>query len=158
MFILSDDWNSEDNPMAVVEAHRRYEQYLEQNRQSFPASAFAFASADWHYNFNDHKALHDSWLVDMSVRETNSANSDERVTEIQLKLLGAFHDGHLRLTYHDVRSYQIGSATSAHTSIDRDEVRLSENGYVLHEIVWWQDVKWLIECTDISCEWIVAND
>ena len=152
MFILSADWNSEDNPKAVVEAHQLYEKYLQENRNRFPASAFEFATAEWHHNFRDHKALHDSWLVDVSVLE--SGDNEARATQIQLKLLGAYHDGHLNITYHDVRSYQIGSSTSAHTSIDRDEIRLSENGNVLHEIVWWQDFKWFIECGDISCEWV----
>lgn len=152
MFILSADWNSDDNPRAVVEAHQRYQKYLQDNKAHFPTSAFEFASAEWHHNFRDHKALHDAWLVDVSVLE--SGENGARTTQIRLKLLGAYHDGHLHITYHDVCSYQIGCAKSAHTSIDRDEVRLSERGNVLHEIVWWQDIKWLIECSDITCEWV----
>lgn len=152
MYILSADWQNEDNPNAVVEANTRYQKYLSDNKHRFPLSAFEFASAEWHHNFRDHKALHDSWLVDVSIQESDS--KENRVTDITLKLLGAYHDGHMFIKYSNVKSYQIGSSTSKHTSIDRDEVRLSENGHVLHEIVWWQDFVWLIECKDITYTWV----
>ena len=152
MFILSSDWDSSNNASAVVEAHAKYNEYLEQNKSSFPASAFEFATAEWHHDFSDHKALHDSWLAEVVVLE--GSNSGARSTTVKLKLLGAYQDGHLNLVYENVSAYQLGSADTGHTSIDRDEVRLSNNGNVVHEIIWWQSVKWLIECEDIKFDWV----
>jgi len=34
-----------------------------------------------------------------------------------------------------------------------DEIRLSENGFVLHEVLFSNDSLWLIEAKDISCQW-----
>ena len=76
MFILSSDWDSSNNASAVVEAHAKYNEYLEQNKSSFPASAFEFATAEWHHDFSDHKALHDSWLA--AVAGLEGRNSGER--------------------------------------------------------------------------------
>jgi len=151
MYILSDDWDSENNPNAVVEAHLKYDEYLARNKSCFPESAFDFAIADWHHNYRDHKALHDSWLIESRIIETSQ--NDMREVNITLKLLGAFHDGNLSLHYKGVKSYQIGSSTAGHTSINRDEIRLSENGFVLHEIELWQEERWLIECHDIEVCW-----
>ena len=151
MFILSDDWDSSENPNAVVVAHNRYMSYLEQNRSSFPASAYEFATAKWHHDFSNNKALHDSMLANVSVDETGKYG--DRSINIEVSLLGAFQDGHLNLNYQDVSFYQLGTSTHEHTTIDRDEIRLSENGRVLHEIVWWQNIRWLIECADIKVDW-----
>ena len=151
MFILSGDWDSTDNPHAVSEAHKKYGAYLLKNKEVFPVSAYEFSMADWHHNYRDHKALHDSWLESIEVIE--SGRNDERTCDIKVRLLGAFHDGHLVLLYKGVKSYQVGSSASEHTAINRDEVRLSDSGYVLHEIQWWQSFSWLIECEDIFFEW-----
>ena len=74
--------------------------------------------------------------------------------KIEISLLGAFQDGHLNLVYENVSSYQVGSSALGHTTIDRDEIRLSGTGNVLHEIVWWQSTKWFIECGDIKANWV----
>ncbi|WP_269521304.1 hypothetical protein [Alteromonas sp. BMJM2] len=157
MYILSTDWDSSCNGNAVAEAHAKYNEYLLENKDAFPISAYEFATATWHHDFSHHKALHDSWLSDFAVMETGDVNS--RTVSIQLVLFGAFHDGHLHIEYSNVTSYQIGSSASGHTSINRDEVRLSESGLVVHEIVWWQSTNWTIECADINVKWIpLAND
>jgi hypothetical protein len=151
MYILSNDWDSSENPQAVSGAHKKYDAYLKKNKGLFPASAYEFSTADWHHNFRDHKALHDSWLASIVV--TESGENDERTYEIKVRLFGAFHDGYLNLLYKGVKSYQVGSSTNEHTALNRDEVRLSERGYVLHEIEWWQSASWVIECEDILFEW-----
>jgi hypothetical protein len=79
-------------------------------------------------------------------------------------LLGPHHDGKLELTYRNVHSYSFVSHRGFR--IDRneekgvyfhgdwltDEVRLSENDLVIHEIE-WEHADWLIECKDIEAKW-----
>jgi len=134
MYILSKDWDSTNNSNAVVEAHQTYDAYLARNKSNFPEMAYDFAIADWHHNYRDHKALHDSWLSEVRIIEIGQGNARE--IDIIVQLLGAFHNGTLTLHYKDVLSYQLGSSTTGHTSINRDEVRLSDGGSVLHEIEW----------------------
>lgn len=158
MFILHRDWGHIDDLQAVTKAHKEYEDYLKSNKKKFPKSAYEFAIAEWHHDFSDHKALHDSWLEECLVKEIyKTGKRNEPKTQIILKLLGAYHDGYIVLTYSDVKSYKLGAPNvdSGHSDLYRDEVRLSESGNVLHEIEWLGvDDTWTIECGDIHFEWL----
>ncbi len=74
-----------------------------------------------------------------------------RQTQIELRLLSAFHDAHLELHYEDVSSYALSAQPHANQPAgqnvghgDRliDEVRLSENNLVLHEILFSDRGRW----------------
>jgi len=92
----------------VVGAFKKYREYLEINMDKFPKKAYEQATSDWFYNFNDNKCLHDSWLESISIIEPSSGDRSEvRNTEIQIKLLGAYHDGCIEITYPEVYSYQL---------------------------------------------------
>ena len=41
---------------------RRYHAYIQSVRGEIPAGAWAYASAEWHYDYDDHRSPHDSWL------------------------------------------------------------------------------------------------
>jgi hypothetical protein len=56
VFILSADGRDED----VVGAFRRYQDYLQSLKDGFPPSAYALATSDWYFNFNDHRCPHGS--------------------------------------------------------------------------------------------------
>jgi hypothetical protein len=157
MFILSTDWNSEKNAKAVVIAHQKYNEYLENNKSIIPKSAYEFSTADWHHDFSNHKALHDSWLVSISIEEIQ--NDNERIVNITLRLLGAYHDGHSIIKYKKVKNYIIGNQKNSgnHGGLNRDEVRLSNDNLVLHEIEWWGQPNWLFECEDIHYNWEVIT-
>jgi hypothetical protein len=78
-----------------------------------------------------------------------------RHIDIYVRLLGAYHDGHIELTYSNVRSYSlVGSHHNGHDDWLRDEVRLSEQGLVFHEIRFDSGSRWSIECVDIHYKWI----
>lgn len=142
-----------------------YRAYLESVKDILPKSAYEFATAEWHYNFSDHKALHDGWLEELIVREpATGERKQHRSLEIFVRLLAAYHDGHIELTYKNVQSYSFirqtvtsSSERQAASSLNHgdwlnDEIRVSENGFVLHEIV-WVNGDWLIECEDVFYEW-----
>jgi hypothetical protein len=131
----------------------RYTGYLESVRPQLPQSAFDFATAPWRYD-GDHRDLHDSWVESVSISEVSSGERHQhRHLGIEVRLLGAYHDGRSTLSYRDVQSYSLETLGIWHGDWLRDEVRLSENGFVLHEVEFSQQGRWLIECKDIVWTW-----
>jgi hypothetical protein len=154
-FILSRDRpkNSVDE---FRDSWRAYCDYLESVKDLLPKSAFEFATAEWHYNFSDPKATHDSWLEELIIREPAAGDRKQyRLIEIFIRLFAAYHDGYIELTYKNVRSYSFGKSADSlpnHRDWLYDEIRLSKNNLVLHEIE-WDSGDWIIECEDVLYEW-----
>lgn len=139
-----------------------YFEYLASVKDQLPASAYSFASAPWHYDFSDHRCPHDSWLDSLSVIEVASGNrKQDRSVVINVRLLGAYHDGYVEMTYQAVDNYSL--AKPARTSMNSlnvghgdwlmDEVRVSDRGLVIHEIDFSTGSRWLVECKDIEHQW-----
>src|SRR5687767_6084103 len=140
-------------------ATARYLQYLESVRQLLPPNVYEFATADWRFDFRDHRCLHDSWVESVTVREVaGEADPSERHTEISLQLLGAYHDGHTVLSYEGVTDYQLSlrtpaeersyagrGATPSHGDWLVDEIRLAGTGTVVHEILFSSGARWLMQ-------------
>ena len=152
------------SPKEVDRALANYREYLESIRDGLPRSAYEFASATWHYNYNDHRCPHDSWVESIEILEPSSGiRHKEREIEIAIRLLGAYQDGHLELSYAGVRSYSLsngnGSPKTSHGDWLVDEIRLSENNLVLHEILFSSETRWTIESRDIFIVWkpTIAN-
>ena len=140
----------------LLERSRAYREYLRSVKEHLPLSAFEFATAMWHYDYSDHRCPHDSWVESLTIEEpARGGRLKDRSLRISTRLIGAFHDGHLLLGYADVQMYSFeGPKTRAgHGDWLVDEVRLSENGFVLPEVLLSNDSRWLIEAKDISCEW-----
>lgn len=152
-FVLSADGRDED----VVGAFRRYRVYLEFVRSVFPPSAYALATSDWYFNFNDHRSPHDAWLETFDLREkSHGARHEKRSLSLCVRLLGAYHDGYIELRYSDVFAYRLWSNDSHRGNGDwlYDELRLSERGNLLHEIEWSSGGIWSIEASDVALEWV----
>lgn len=125
-------------------------------KERFPVSAFDFATAAWHYDYSDHRCPHDSWVESLTVHEPASGERlQNRSLHMSTRLLGAFHDGHILIDYADVNMYLLEGlkARACHGEWLIDELRLSESGLVLHEVLFSNNSRWLIEARDISCEW-----
>lgn len=132
----------------------RYRTYLFSIEQRLPAEAFQFATAMWHYNPRHHQALHDSWLRQVVIRESEIDKAAGNGPVIEIELLGAYHDGITKLTYRGVLAYEatlpaetkrLGGEPS-HGDLELDELRLSESGNVLHEIHFSSSAQYVIEC------------
>lgn len=153
-FILNRD-RPENSNDEFQNAWQAYRDYLQSVKERLPRSAYEFAAAEWHYNFEDHKAPHDGWLEELIVREPAFGDRKQhRSLEIFIRLFAAYHDGFIELTYKNVRSYSFGKPADSlpnHRDWLYDEIRLSENGLVLHEIE-WDSGDWLIECEDVFYE------
>ena len=147
-------------------AWKTYFSYLESLRERIPKSAFEFATAPWHYGNKDSRNLHDAWVNSLTIREpAQGARNEIRTLEIEVTLLGPYHDGITTLIYRDVKTYSLDTPAGcvhggekrlnyiAHGDWLVDEIRLSERGLVIHEVKFERGSRWLIECKDIECTW-----
>jgi hypothetical protein len=156
-FILRKDrsFNSFEEWKAGSEAYR---QYLESIKTQLPTNAYEFAIASWRFSPESHMDPHDSWLESLTIREPASGERAEiRSVDITIRLLGSYHDGRIEIIYKNVQSYSIHSSPQAndgHGDWLYDEIRLSERGYMLHEIEWARGSEWLIECADFTYCWM----
>ena len=140
----------------ILEGFRAYQEYLPTVKDRLPSSAFEFAAAPWHYDHEDHRCPHDSWVDSLTIHETaKGERSQHRSLHISVVLLGAYHDGYLSLEYSDVHAYALQNpkARAGHRVWMIDEIRLSENGLVFHEVSFSNDSNWLIEARNVSVEW-----
>ena len=146
----------------VTDSYRRYQDYLREHQEHFPAGAFALGTAGWWQDGSDHRSPHDAWLESVTFSEPSTGErSEQRVTAIRVRLFGAYHDGFIELFYPRVFSYSFQSPVCARGLGDwrYDEFRLSPAGHVIHEIEWAgfphdEDSRWIIEVSDIEYQWI----
>lgn len=134
----------------------QYYQYLESIKTALPPSAYDFAVASWHYDFRDHRSPHDAWLEQLRITEVPmSPLSEMRSIELTVQLLGAYHDGYIELLYTGVRSYSLihTGGSRKHGDWLIDEIRLSDQNLVLHEVVFHHGARWAIECEDLHYSW-----
>lgn len=153
MFILRKDIG-DDSLKDQDGGWHKYQQYLESVKHRMPKSARDFALAEWHYDFRDHRCPHDGWVEYVDILEDAQGERGEiRNVQINVRLLAAYHDGYIDLTYRNVRSYRISASSSNHGDWLYDEVRISEGGAVVHEVE-LDNSHFYIECDDIEYEWV----
>lgn len=153
-YYLSNERNKD-----VVEAYRRYQQYLRQREQEFPPSAFALATAEWYQNPDDHRCPHDAWLENLIISERADTNK-KRTTTVLTRLLAAYQDGYIEFFYPEVFRYAFESPSCGGLGDWLyDEFRPSPNGHLIHEIEWAgspnsEGARWIIEASDVSFHWV----
>src|SRR5688572_8590735 len=84
------------------EAFHEYSKYLNKIKNKITQSVFEFATSAWHYNFEDHRTLHDSWLQYVTINEHIN-----RTTKVNIRLLGAFQDLFIDIEYQNVKKFKI---------------------------------------------------
>jgi hypothetical protein len=155
-YILRKDWCRDDvgkDVASFAAAYDRYLVFLSTIEHRLPAAAREFALASWHYDFADHRAPHDAWIESVEIAEIGAGNRHRhRHTNIRLRLLGAYHDGHIELEYSNVNAYRLGSKFSSHGDWGYDEVTISDRDVVVHAIELGGEI-WSIECADIRFNW-----
>lgn len=137
----------------------RYSRYVESIRDQLPSHVFAFASDSRHFDISSHSSLHDAWLDSLIVREVARGERQEiRRMEVAITLLGPFHDRWIRLHYNGVTRYTFSAPPrygepryehTAHGDLLTHEIRLGENGLLIHELLFEREATFLIECSDI---------
>jgi hypothetical protein len=167
VYILDLAYGGDMDPAEIQALWVRYDEYLAIIKDRLPPSAYTFATASWHYSTLDHRCPHDAWVESFTIsEEKHDENPIQRRMNIHVRLLGAYHDGHIELAYKGVNSYVLskpalgpgswgsgGWKYTGHHDWLVDETRLSDNNLVVHEIVFSSDARWLIECEDITYEW-----
>jgi len=162
MFILLSDQDGDWSMADSMSRRRTYETYLQGVRDLLPESVYEYATAPWHYDIHDHRCPHDAWVEEVLLRElSRGVEHERRELKMHVRLLGAYHDGHIEFDYANVRRYQfdVDVATdkppteSGHGNWVVDEVRVSESGLVLHEVEFSSNSRWLIECREFSYAW-----
>ena len=141
-----------------MKVFEQYRNFLLSIKEQTPVAAYEFAAAPWHYDREDHRCPHDCWVESLLVHEPSSGSRQEkRDLEIDVRLFAAFHDGYVDLHYHRVRSYSLGgkraNAHVGHGDWLADEVSLSPNQHVLHEILFSSGARWMTEPEDIHFKW-----
>jgi hypothetical protein len=154
-YFLSNERNRD-----VLEAYRRYQEYLRQHEREFPQGAFSLATAEWYHNPTDHRCPHDGWLESILVSETVGSDG-KRMTTIRARLVAAYHDGYIDFLYPHVFTYMLESPSCTTGLGDwlYDEFRLTSDGHVIHEIEWAgppssKGSRWVIEASDVLFQWI----
>ncbi len=111
-----------------------YFAYLATIRDRLPAQVYAFASTWDHYALDNPRSLHDSWLEQIEVREAASGTrSEQRRTEMTLRLLGPMHDRIQVLRYRGVTDYRVQGTSSR---ADR----------LVHELLFANGAEIVVEC------------
>ncbi|GAA0570222.1 hypothetical protein HPO96_23250 [Kribbella sandramycini] len=154
MYLLESDGRSDEGFAA-------YREYVAANAERFPAGALSLAQSDWYYGSHDHRSPHDARLETMSLAEQpgpGEAHWQNRLTSLEVTLRGAYDDGHIRLRYPAVHSYRLDgfALRGGHTDWRYDELRLDEDGRLVHEIEWCgmrDTARWLIVADDIELCW-----
>ncbi|HMW02814.1 MAG TPA: hypothetical protein PLL06_16100 [Acidobacteriota bacterium] len=144
------------------EQWKAYHHHLQQIAKKLRPATREFALAEWHYDPTDHRCPHDAWLEGITLREiAGDEDKQHRRLQLSIRLLGAYHDGYLELTYDGVISYCLdfpaidlrSRPNQGHGDWLVDEIRFSDRGKVLHEIEWAHGPRWYIECDDICATW-----
>jgi len=77
--------------------------YLLTIRTQMPEHIYAFASDPRNFDLTASSSLHDAWLESLNVREQASGSRNEvRRLEVNLCLLGPYHDRLIHLSYSGV--------------------------------------------------------
>lgn len=136
-----------------------YSEYVESIKDRLPGHVYAFASGSQYFDLSSPSTLHDAWLESLVIRENATGERKQiRRTEIDICLLGAFHDRRIRLHYTEVSGYSMtlrhdeGNSRWAHTAhgdLFTHEIRLGNGGFLIHELLFEEEARIVIEGKDI---------
>lgn len=136
-----------------------YRHYLEENREKFPPAVFEFAASVERHNLDSPHSLHDAWVSSITVKENRKKQRpfEPRLT-VELVMLGPMHDRDIILTYEGVTSYLIEGnknpynwADTIHGDVSCHEVRVTEEGLLVHKIEFVSQSRFVITCENLAC-------
>jgi hypothetical protein len=122
-----------------------------------PEGAKGFVVSDWHYNANDPRCPHDSWIQSIDLG-THIPIAESR--HVQLRLLGAYHDRTIRFDYSDVTDCSIQGQLleASRRNLDwlYDEVHVCDSETIEH-LIDFEACVIRIECVDFTCTQILLQ-
>ncbi len=167
MYILSADYQT-DSIEEMKHRWKAYQTYLASIKEQLPKSVYEYATAPWHYNvgLHDPRCPHDAWVEAITVSETATRqDKQDRTIQIRARLLDPFHTGIIMLRYNNVVSFTLSAPNvketlfpnainRGHNDLIIDEIRLAEDGNVIHEIEFALGACWLIKAEGFDYQWI----
>lgn len=150
-------------PEEVTARWNAYREYIHSIRERLGPGAFAYVTSEFHSDHSSRMSPHDGWVEFVEIRESGSGERGaQRTIRVMIDLLGSYHDGRIRFTYPEVHSYLMNTPhdfegpplRAGHGDWLIDEVGLSENGLVVHEILFSRGARWRIESSDLHYEWL----
>ena len=124
-------------------------------------ATYEFAASPWRFDASDSRCPHDSWLKDLIITSNPQEKIPENVsTRVFVRLLGAYHDGFIEITYEDVFDYSISPLNMLLNKDDwlEDQIKLLDSGRVRNTINWASGKIWTIECSEIQYKWKPFSD
>ena len=143
----------------MYESFDDYLEYMRTNRDNIPAHVYEFATDVNRHNIESPHSLHDSWITSITIKEhRNKTQPFDPRTTIEIELLGQMHDRNIFLKYEGIESYAIEGSKNPynygdtyHGDVACHEVRLTEVGLLLHEILMASEAQIKIVCKNITC-------
>ncbi|GAA0763856.1 hypothetical protein LRH25_32540 [Ideonella azotifigens] len=127
----------------------RYFEYLSKIKDQLGEHVFSFAADPGRYYLDTPGTLHDAWLSDLNIGSALLAKP--LATNIEIKLLGAFHDREFLLQYQNVLKFDINwVATVSPVDLLTHEFRCIDS-VIEHEYQFDHEMKLQISCT--SMQW-----
>lgn len=85
----------------------QYYEHLKSIKDKLPEHVYEYAIVSEHYDLSSPHTLHDSWLEYINIKEKSSGERHEiRHSQVEIKLLGAFHDKFIFLHYDHVLAFK----------------------------------------------------
>lgn len=142
-----------------------YLEYIERLKNQIPTNVYEFATNINRHNIQSPHSLHDSWITSINIKENrNKERPFNPVTTIKIELLGQMHDRNIILEYEEVESYTFEGVKNPHNCTDTyhgdiacHEVRLTENNFLVHEILMASKAVIKITCKFFTCSEQVFN-
>ena len=135
----------------------QYTAYLESVRARMPAGALEYAAAPWHYDFRDERSPHDAAFLGLTQAGWSLPEDPQPGAQgtLEVRLYGSRRNGILRYDYQSATHLQWTAKHAEQPDYGDalvDEVRLGEQGGVVHEIA-FEHAPLIIECADLTATW-----
>ena len=143
----------------MYESFDDYKNYIEANKDKLASHVYEFAIDINRHNLDSQHSLHNSWMTSITIKENrNKKRPFDPEPKIEIKLLGQMHDRDIILSYSGIENYQIKGLKNPYNWADTyqgdiscHEVRLDEQGLLIHEILFVSESTITITCKDFWC-------
>jgi hypothetical protein len=136
------------NPETWQSRWEAYCHYIEAIRPQLPSALAESASALWRYNALDHRSFHDA-IVESIVFLVVYDPEGNAHTHLELTLLGAYNDVQTRISYKDVKGWNMPFLPASQLDWNLDEFALDQE-CLIHRIRWVSGTIWEIAFRDIE--------
>jgi hypothetical protein len=140
-------------------AYKSYIKSIQEDRELLPDKVYELATASWYFNARDKKCLKDGWVIGIELtNEFDFEIKRKKKTIFTLKLLGAYHDRVITLSYMGVTALNVQDLEETYVLKDGydswriDEFSVVEEGFCKHLIYFISGKVWEITFEDLKVQ------